>query len=423
MAPQICFGRLGYVIPAQALLVIALFITLLCSTCNKANKPVAAFSFQPASCAAPCEIQFINESEDAVAYRWDFGDSATTVDENPKHTYSQPGNYEVKLTAISPDGESQAKKEIIILNPSQVAPPIANFTISNNNCIAPCQVSFTNTSTNAETYSWKFGDEGHSEEKNPSHTYQNPGNYTVELTVTSSSGQTAMASKPVSIQEEAQNDPPIAAFSFTNNYCEAPCTISFTNESQNATSYSWNFGDGSTSMSANPSHSYQVPGQYTVRLTASAPGEMDNSTSKVVTIEEGEPTYSTAKILYVESYGLPFLPPSFCFWDFCDGPDVYNAFYDGSIFPQSLISSIYVDINEFSFPIRWNCNPPCEIPSKTKIYWIYFYDDDPGFAPAFMGSSYGFRIQDFIDNENFPATLDLSNADEGIYVRIRLQWE
>jgi Zn-dependent metalloprotease len=68
------------------------------------------------------------------------------------------------------------------------------------------------------------------------------------------------------------------AFSYTVNadfstafqdYCQAPALVNFTNESFNAGSFQWNFGDGTTSSALNPSHTYQNPGLYSVSLIAS----------------------------------------------------------------------------------------------------------------------------------------------------------
>ncbi len=60
--------------------------------------------------------------------------------------------------------------------------PFANFKLSPTECPAPCNVSIINESTRAESYSWDFGDDtGISTESSPSHTYTNPGLYTVKL--------------------------------------------------------------------------------------------------------------------------------------------------------------------------------------------------------------------------------------------------
>ncbi len=60
--------------------------------------------------------------------------------------------------------------------------PSVSFTISNNGCTAACTISFANTSTNATSYHWDFGDGNTSTEKDPQHTYQEAGTYNVELT-------------------------------------------------------------------------------------------------------------------------------------------------------------------------------------------------------------------------------------------------
>ena len=65
---------------------------------------------------------------------------------------------------------------------------------------------------------------------------------------------------------------PTANFTVSNNGCIGPCAIVFTNQSSGATSYEWDFGDGNTSSEINPTHSYQSPGTYTVKLTAIVEG-------------------------------------------------------------------------------------------------------------------------------------------------------
>jgi PKD repeat protein len=74
----------------------------------------------------------------------------------------------------------------------------------------------------------------------------------------------------ISVTGVGAGDPPIAAFSGTPTAGDAPLTVVFTDAStQNPTAWSWTFGDGGTSSSQNPSHTYTVAGTYTVSLTAS----------------------------------------------------------------------------------------------------------------------------------------------------------
>ena len=76
--------------------------------------------------------------------------------------------------------------------------PEADFNIINNNCIAPCEVQFSNQSKNAFTYRWDFGDGTSSVEENPSHLYQDWGTYNVALTATNTDGESSI-SKVVTI--------------------------------------------------------------------------------------------------------------------------------------------------------------------------------------------------------------------------------
>ena len=81
---------------------------------------------------------------------------------------------------------------------------------------------------------------------------------------------------------------PTANFTFTGDNKPAPCEVSFSNSSTNATSYIWVFGDGSTSTEQNPKHTYVAGGTFTVQLTATGEGG-SNSTTKSVSIQN-QPT-------------------------------------------------------------------------------------------------------------------------------------
>ena len=94
-------------------------------SCNK-EKPteiqkeaVAKFSVENDNCEAPCEISFKNSSENATIFHWDFGDGNTTALKEPKHTYSNPGEYMVKMEAIGPNNVS---KDSIMVKVAAAAP-------------------------------------------------------------------------------------------------------------------------------------------------------------------------------------------------------------------------------------------------------------------------------------------------------------
>lgn len=98
-----------------------LALALLCCTCNHekveapTGGPVVDFSITNAGCLAPCDVVFTNASTNATSFEWDFGDGTPKVTQvNPTHTYEQPGDYFVTLTAAGPGGTNSLVKTVQI---------------------------------------------------------------------------------------------------------------------------------------------------------------------------------------------------------------------------------------------------------------------------------------------------------------------
>jgi PKD repeat protein len=147
--------------------------------------------------------------------------------------------------------------------------PVANFSGTPTSGTAPLQVQFTDQSSNNPTsWSWSFGDGGTSTSRNPIHTYAAAGTYDVTLTATNGGG----TSDPKTIVGYITvNAPakPVANFTGTPTSGTAPLQVQFTDTSSNSpTSWSWDFGDNSTSTAQNPVHTYAAAGTYDVTLTA-----------------------------------------------------------------------------------------------------------------------------------------------------------
>jgi len=173
-----------------------------------------------------------------------------------------------------------------------VLPPVAAFSASPTTGTAPLTVQFTDASTNAPTaWAWTFGDGGTSAQQHPSHTYDEPGTYTVTLTATNAGGSDA-ETKAGHITVTAPVLPPVAAFSAAPTSGTAPLTVQFTDASTNApTARSWSFGDGRTSTAQSPSHTYSTAGTYTVSLTATNAGGSDTETKAgYITVSAAPPT-------------------------------------------------------------------------------------------------------------------------------------
>jgi PKD repeat protein len=149
---------------------------------------------------------------------------------------------------------------------STMAPLVADFGATPISGCAPLTANFTDLSIGGITsWSWTFGDGGSSTAQCPSHTYTNVGEYTVSLTVTGPGGSDTRTKTSYI----AAGNPPVADFSGSPVYGDAPLMVNFTDQSTGATSWSWDFGDGGASSAWNPVHIFTVAGTYTVRLTAS----------------------------------------------------------------------------------------------------------------------------------------------------------
>jgi PKD repeat protein len=141
-----------------------------------------------------------------------------------------------------------------------------SYSFLNSSTTAPANVNFTNSSTGATSYTWYFGDNTSFEnETSPTHTYQSPGTYIVSLVATFPDGNSLEKSATIEVLAPA---PPIAAFSVSPSAFGINDTLTFTNNSTNAVSYTWDFNDGSFSSAKDPVHIYTAPGTYFVTLTA-----------------------------------------------------------------------------------------------------------------------------------------------------------
>lgn len=255
--------------------------------------PEARFTIQNNNAIGPVSVIFINNSLNAYDFLWDFGDPESGSDntskkKDPVHTYKKAGRYEVVLTASSPGFSRDSKYSdwVVVTSPeSSVSAAVteARFSTERDNYSAPAVVNFTNYSVNADSYLWDFGDknssENSSELKNPTHIYSKEGKYQVKLSVkNNTTGHTAEFVDFVQVSGKQAPEPvakpvaePVAAFDFSFDE-NIEGKVVFSNSSENADEFKWNFGDFSAdvneSNAASPSHTYLSPGKYTVTLNA-----------------------------------------------------------------------------------------------------------------------------------------------------------
>ncbi len=218
-------------------------------------------------------VEFTSLAEGSVTnYMWEFGDGASSNDENPTHYFDEGGFYDVCFTVYdSTSGCMDEYCETIEIEDSLGMNCNASFSFFTTNG----KVNFTDKSEgNLTHYLWEFGDGTYADSANPVHTYEETGYYEVCLTVyDEASGCMDEYCKTVQIVIE---ETAICKASFSNMIDEN--TVNFTNTSQgDLTNTMWEFGDGSYSGDENPKHTYAQTGFYNVCLTVydSTSGCMD----------------------------------------------------------------------------------------------------------------------------------------------------
>lgn len=229
--------------------------------------PVADFS---APITSRCEPNLTVNFQDlstggAVSWEWDFGDGGTSILQNPAHTYTNYGIFDVRLIVTTSSGCTDTLVQTgfitirrpVISIPGLPARGCIPYTFSFNPVISTVDV--------VTSYNWDFGDGGTSTLPSPVYTYNTQGTYDVTLTITTSSGCTEDTTFTTAIRVGSL---PVADFIASPIPVCANEPVQFTDLSAPADQWDWDFGDGSTSITQNPTHQYSDTGYFTVRLIA-----------------------------------------------------------------------------------------------------------------------------------------------------------
>lgn len=227
--------------------------------------PVAAISTSNSrtNCVAPYTVNFIsNSSGSNLTYKWEFGDGGTSTQKDPSYTYNSLGKYTVSLIVSDPN----CSDTLIIPDYVRLENSNASFTIPKKTFCLGEEIKFNNLSTGGNIYSWDFGDNSKSLEKNPKKVYQDSGKYVVRLVISVGNSCVSSTTDTVYIQEV------IADFATDSTYsCNKDELIQFTNLSTNADSALWKFGTDALDESSrvyNPSY-FQSTNRANARYTDS----------------------------------------------------------------------------------------------------------------------------------------------------------
>ena len=255
-----------------------------------------------------------------ISYEWDFGDGNSSNLENPSHTFTAQGDYDVSLIITSDIGCVDTIIKQVSINP----PPTADFSV--DDACPGAVVNFDNLSVSQAKdveYFWNFGDGTNSSDFEPTKSYEHPGTYLVTLTVINDGGCFHDTSKNITVFPE-----PVSDFTVGSPVC-LNSNISFTNNSSISTGsifqFEWDFGDGSTSSQSNPNHTYLQADTFDVSLiVTSNNGCKDTSTQKVVILPDPVASFSFSNAcpgsdMNFLNLSTSSIPNPTYFWDFGDG--------------------------------------------------------------------------------------------------------
>jgi PKD repeat protein len=324
---------------------------------NVYSRPVADFIFIDSLCSSSL-VTFNNTSVPSVgsvltSQNWYFGDGDSSNSISPSHIYVNGGSYNVCLIVYSSLGCSDTICKNIFINKRPEISIVSNNTCFNQQPIRLFGVSVPPDTTFSLRYNWSLGDGNTSTTANPIYSYTSSGTYGLILIATDGICiDTAYSSVEIYPKVDA-------AFTLSDSIlCDAPQTISVTNNSVGAVNYSWDFGNGDSSFLIAPIYTFLTAGTYQIQLIAESSNRCLDTAYKMIEIVP-RPIINNIDIIPAEGC-QPLLV------DF--HPDVLNAstyvwnFGDGTLpFTTSSInqSNLYNDTGIFSVVLYAYANPTC----------------------------------------------------------------
>ena len=311
----------------------------------------AGFSSSPVNSCKGAVINFTDLTvTDGVHpitnWLWDYGDGQTQSLNGPpfNHVYTIGGTFFPSLTVTDSYG---CVNKFVTGTSLFITDPKADFSSVDTLTCKGKDVRFVNASQGINmVYAWTFGDGNSANTVNPVNVYNSDGNYNIRLVATDVNGCKDTMQKNSYIKVRTARP----SFTIKDSISSClPFEVVFTNTSVNTVSQTWDFGDGSGSTLANPSHYYFSVGTYTVKLFGTGPGGCADSAFKTITVYS-----NTASLTYSPLTGCSPLAVMFhastpgpvtYLWDLNDGNTltttdsnlVYNYLLPGNFVPKVIL--------------------------------------------------------------------------------------
>ena len=251
--------------------------------------PVALFR-DSSSCTNPLSRKFFDRSIGATSWFWNFGDSTSSTERNPLHTYTKAGSYVVTLTVKNDSCENTIRQQILIVAEK------ADFFAGDTVVCKGTNVLFQTRNLDPKNISqqvWYFGDGFNSGGSSPvAHRYSTNGRYTVRLFIRDVNGCADTLTRTQYIAVHG----PVANFEAAVKSVCVRAAVAFNDLSVADTGtsirqWNWKWGDGSQeTLSQGPfQHTYTKGGDYPVQLTVTDSRGCVDSISKPGSIFIAQP--------------------------------------------------------------------------------------------------------------------------------------
>ncbi|MEO9532844.1 MAG: PKD domain-containing protein [Crocinitomicaceae bacterium] len=331
-----------------------------------------------------CEVQFVSTAFNGTppySYYWDFGDGDHSTISNPIHQYPNNSVWTPCLTITDANGCDTTICEVVnVLCTPQ--PCDASFSYSFASCDS---VYFYPTSLGTQySYNWDFNDGNSSTQENPLNYFTADGTYSVSLFIIDVvTGCQDIVTVPITIDCGTSCNVTGATATYVDSI---DCTVNFISTAYGGTApytYFWQFGDGQTSSSANPTHNYAAQGAYTYTLTITDANGCDTTLYDYVQVACNQNACDASFAhTYFNCNGVYFQPVSSglnynYFWDFGDGNTSTsevpsNTFTDGVYEVWLIITDTISNCTDSSSVwVTINCNTQC------TVYGDFVFNQDP----------------------------------------------
>lgn len=388
------------------------------------NVPFSGYCYASSSQGEVCpgdNVFFESQGNEAQNYFWNFGDGTTSEEQNPTHAYSALGTYNYSVTMTNACGnDTTLTGQINVVDDIQLPTNVEFYYYPQGIC--PSQnVYFYSNYGNSYTHLWNFGDGTTSNESGVYHKYTAPGTYNVSLKLSNGCGSSQTIFKSVNVSDNI----PYAGYIdyYIENQTACPNTrVYFNSWAENASSYIWNFGDGTSSNNSNASHMYSNTGTYNVSLTVANACGMDSTVYTTVEIVNDLPIeylsydISTTEVCPGDNITFSTYGNSSYLWNFGDGTTSASDWTQHKYTTEGVYNASLTVSNEcgsdstVNFVITVSGSAPF-----SEYVYVYQYPDQ--YSQVCPGEEIEFYVDDEYDCVwNFgDGTTSTSNDEQHVY--------